>query len=135
MSSTVEGAIAAAEAEAREAETRLSEIEGERLRPDQPSTLRDICVVGDELIGRQSRNSGSDTRTVTSSQFERLTRELTNGASEVDTREDYAGIMYKRSDGSTIGIRRSKRYGLTIDIIDGLGDPAIPLPLRIHSND
>jgi hypothetical protein len=138
LTSTIEGAISAAEAEAREARSRLSEIAGGGSRSEaQPSTLRNVCTVegNTRTIGRKSKGSGLDTLTVTREEFDRLLLELPRGATEVEAPSRYKGIWYKRSDGTTIGVRRSEKHGLTIDIIDSLGDPLVRSDTRIHSDD
>ncbi len=135
LSSTVEGTISAAEAEAREAEARLAEISGGRPRPDAEPTTDDVCTIGGELIGTRSKGAGDDVRTVTGDEFDRLLRGLAKGATEIDTPPRYKGVWYKRSDGTTIGIRRSDPHGLTIDIIDSLGHPLLKSGTRIHSDD
>jgi hypothetical protein len=136
LSSTIEGAISAAEAEVREAQARLAEISGERFRPDtEPSTLRDAYVAKGRPIGTRRKDAGEDTRTVTPNEFDRLLRELAKGAKETDTPAGYDGIWYKRADGTTFGVRRSEKHGLTIDIIDSLGDPVVPSNTRIHTDD
>lgn len=45
------------------------------------------------------------------------------------------GLTYRRADGTVIGVRRSEEHGLTIDIINSLGNPQLRSGLRVHSND
>jgi hypothetical protein len=73
--------------------------------------------------------------TVPGEEFKRLLRELPRDATAIETPLSYKGIWYRRHDGTVIGIRRSEKHGLTIDIIDALGDPSLGKKLRLHSND
>jgi hypothetical protein len=62
-------------------------------------------------------------------------RELTSGAEEVTPPVRYKGLWYRRMDGTTIGVRRSEKSGLTIDIIDSLKNPRLESGTRIHFDD
>jgi hypothetical protein len=86
-------------------------------------------------VGNRRKDAGLDTATVTRNEFDRLLRELAKGSEETDTPKDYQGIWYRRSDGTTFGVRRSEKHGLTIDIIDSLGDLLVRSNTRIHSDD
>jgi len=137
LTSTIEGEIARNEANARDAERALAGQLG-RLGSGgaSPSSLGQVCVPGGTLIGRRNKGSGIDTTTVPLRQFDQLLRELTRGAQEIPpARPNYEGLWYRRPDGTTIGIRRSKGSGITIDIVDSLGNPLLPSGMRIHASD
>jgi hypothetical protein len=68
-------------------------------------------------------------------ELDRLVRELTKGATEMVPPSRYKGLWFRRSDGTIIGLRRSKQSGLTIDIVDSLGHHDLEPGLRIHSDD
>ncbi len=62
-----------------------------------------------------------------------MLRDLTRGAERVQAPLDYAGVWYRRpSDGSIIGVRWSKRYGFTIDVVQS-GDPAVRSNTKAHA--
>lgn len=73
--------------------------------------------------------------TVSSQHFDQLLRDLTSGAVEMPPRSRYNGLMYRRADGTVIGVRRSDPHGLTIDIVNSLGNPQLPAGMRFHFND
>lgn len=128
---TIEGEINKNEADARDAEAALAAA-GTQARPP-PDTLSNVCRPNDNLVGTISKGAGRDVRAVTGTEFDQLLRDLTNGARETSpTDPKYQGVWYQRLDGTTIGVRRSDRHGLTIDIINTLGNDALPRALRIH---
>jgi len=129
LTSTIEGAIAAAEAEMREAQTRLLEID----RAPAPSKSLDaIFRPGGVPIGKPD---DPDVSVVSRGEFDELLKGLVRGAEEITPAETYQGLWYRRSDGTVFGLRRSKKNGLTIDIIDSLGDPALEPGRRFHFDD
>jgi hypothetical protein len=68
-------------------------------------------------------------------EFDDLLLELARGAKEITPAARYKGLWYRRADGTTIGVRRSRKSGLTIDIIDSLRNPELPPGTRIHFDD
>jgi hypothetical protein len=134
LTSTIEGAISAAEAETREARERLLEIDSEGAIP-RAKTLKELGTSEGRLVWKKSKGGGVDTVTVPGEEFRRMLRELPRDAVEIEAPPRYNGVWYRRHDGTTIGIRRSEKHGLTIDLIDTLGDPLLGKKLRIHSDD
>ena len=135
LTSTIEGEIAAAEARTREAQVRLAEIAGERARASAPRSLDDVLGPGGNVVGRQSKGAARPVRLVDRAQFDDLLHELTRGAKEVTPAENYLGLWYRRADGTTVGVRRSKKSGYTIDIIDSLNNPNLVPGMGIHIDD
>jgi hypothetical protein len=134
LTSTIEGAIAAAEAETQEARERLFEIDSAGSIP-RAKTLRKLGTSEGRLVWKKSKGGGLDTVTTPGEEFRRLLQELPRDAVEIETPPRYKGIWYRRHDGTIIGIRRSEKHGLTIDLIDTLDDPVVRKDLRIHSDD
>jgi len=74
---------------------------------------------------------GKDTRTVSSARFEELRRELMDGAQRMGPDPRYNGVIYRRPDGSEIGLRISDDHGLTLDVLRS-NDLLVPKGFRIH---
>ena len=128
---TIEGEIDKNEADARDAEAALAAVGGQARPPAE--TLDNVCRPNGSLLGSRQKGSDDDVRTVTTSEFEDLLRKLTNDAKEINPSDPtYQGAWFGRADGTVIGVRRSNRYGLTIDIIDSQGNPALSPGTRIN---
>ena len=139
LTSTIEGEILRNEADARDAREARARVESGSLTGAAgpmpgatPRSLADICLPNGQLIGQQTKRAGSDVRTLSPHEFDQLLRDMTFGAQEAKTPTVYEGIWYRRASGETIGVRRSEDYGLTIDIVDGLGHPVLSNIRRIH---
>ena len=129
LTSTIEGAIAAAEAEMREARDRLLEIDS---APAPSKSLDAIFRPGGVPIGKPG---DPDVSIVSRGEFDELLKGVVRGAEEITPAKTYQGLWYRRSDGTVFGLRRSKKNGLTIDIIDSLGNPALVPGRRFHFDD
>ena len=77
-----------------------------------------------ELWGDRQVNKGKTTQ-MARREFEEFLGDLMKGAEEITPAATYKGLRYRRPDGTTFGLRRSTKNGLTIDIIDSLGNPAL----------
>lgn len=121
---------------ARDARTRFeseSSIDGTGLLPGSaPGTMNEVCVPGGTVIGVRRGGAGMDATTLTHEEFGRLLRDLRNGAVEIMPSQSYRGSWYRRHDKTTFGARLSNEHGLTIDIIDSLGNPQLRPGTRIH---
>jgi hypothetical protein len=133
LSSTIEGAISAAEAETREARARLAEIGGGRTQASSARSLEEVCTPGGVRVGKQGKNP--KVSIVGRQEFDELLLELTRGAEEITPAEAYEGLWYRRADGTVFGLRRRRKSGLTIDIIDSSGNPELPPDTRMHFDD
>jgi hypothetical protein len=93
---------------------------GERvfvLPPERARSLESILAPGGERIGSVNPGATEDIRTVSPAEFERIRSDLLSGATPARGAETYPGVVYERPDGSLLGIRNSRRYGATIDVI------------------
>jgi hypothetical protein len=85
----------------------------------------DILIPSGEVIGQRARGAGPGIRTVSKSEFQNLKSALLDSATEIEKSGTYNGRMFERADGVRFGIRKSMRFGETIDIFDsetiGLG--------------
>lgn len=117
LTETIEGETAAERARLESAEARLAELAD----PDVRGEVLHACVMENgELIGRQFRNANDvTTRTVDRETFWELGSRLIAGAERIDRLPNYDGLRYLRWDGSVFGLRYSRKYDLTIDILGG----------------
>ena len=128
---TIEGEINKNEVDARDAEAALSAA-GEPIR-SSPKPLEAVCRPDGNLVGMRNKGSDSDTTTVTKSEFDQLLRDMTNGAKKsVPTDPRYKGLWYERTDGTIIGVRRSRNFGLSIDVVRSNDETKIKNGTRIH---
>jgi hypothetical protein len=135
----IEGEIARNEADAQEARDARYRYESESLSggagPGPGSTQRtmnDVCVPGGTVVGTKRGSAGHDATTMKPAGFERLLRDLRNGALEITPSPTYRGLWYRRSDNTIFGARMSDKHGLTLDIIDSSGNPQLRPGKRIH---
>jgi hypothetical protein len=125
--------IRAKEAETREAEARYIVLANAGhddwyLRRDAQTTADALRA---EAAARPMPGSDKDTRTVSPARFEELRVELMGGAKRIGPDPRYDGVIYRRQDGSEIGLRISSDHGLTLDVLRS-NDPLVPNGLRIH---
>ena len=139
VTSTIDGETSRNEADARDAREARDRIQmgtstgGAGVAPGSaPKSLVDVCLPNGRLIGEQIKPAGASVRTVTNEEFDQLLRDMTSGAVETNPSPGYQGLWYRRPTGEMVGIRRSKNNGLTIDIVDRLGNPALDELKRIH---
>lgn len=107
---------------------------GERVFVPPPGKARSresILAPGGVRIGSVNPGATEDIRTVSPTEFERIRSDLLSGATPARGSETYPGVVYERPDGSLLGIRNSRRYGTTIDVIRSTS-PTIPNGFRIH---
>jgi hypothetical protein len=141
LTETIEGEIARNEADARDAEIAIEEVLVRQGRESSatragPRAFADVLMPQGTIVGRRSKGAGMEVRTVSRAEFDRVLRELTDGATELaPPRSNYKGLWYRRADGTIIGVRRSDGSGLTIDIIDSQRSPLLGPGTRIHSDD
>jgi hypothetical protein len=84
-----------------------------------PKKLEDILKPGGNEVGYRNKGAGERIRTLDSTEFDRLQRELIEGAKEVAAPMGYVGKWYQRADGTIIGMRDSVGSGPTIEVIEG----------------
>ena len=126
--------IRAKEAERQEAEARFMALsraghDDTYSRRDAPSTAEVLAPRG-ELVGDRSRYD-QKVRIVSPAEFENIRTELMGGARRIEPSARYDGVWYKREDGSIFGLRLSRDYGLTLDVIEGIRPPVVN-GIRIH---
>lgn len=90
-------------------------------RKDEPSysgetELSRILVPEGKRIGWVEKGADRDIRTVTGDKFTELKAELLKNATRFFY-ESYSGNVYQLPNGDLIGIRMSKRFGETIDVL------------------
>jgi hypothetical protein len=95
--------------------------------PQNPQTTAEVLRPRGQFIG----SGNSYVRTVSAEQFEMTRLTLMGGARQIESRDDYDGVLYRRQDGSILGLRLSRDHGLTLDILRS-SDPVIPNSFRIH---
>ncbi|MEA2880004.1 MAG: filamentous hemagglutinin [Hyphomicrobiales bacterium] len=129
----MEAMIHAKEAETREAEARYVVLAN--AGHDDSFPRRDAQTTTDVLRAEAARSptpgSDKDTRTVSSARFEELRLELMGGARRMGPDPGYDGVIYRRQDGSEIGLRISHDYGLTLDVLRN-NDRLIPSGFKVH---
>lgn len=129
----MEAMIRAKEAETSEAEARYLALA--RAGHDDAFPRRDAAATADVLRAEATRSpmpgDGKNTRTVSPARFEELRLELMGGARRMGPDPRYSGVIYKRPDGSEIGLRISGDHGLTLDVLRS-DDPLIRNGFRIH---
>jgi HK97 family phage portal protein len=99
-------------------------------RSNEP--LKDIMMPGGKELGVKNSGAGSEVRTLSKSDLEKLKSDLTAGAKEVPAASNYAGKWYQRSDGTIIGVRESVPNGTTIDVIRST-DRTLKPGYKVHS--
>ena len=72
---------------------------------------------------------------VSKEEFDKLLVDFTRGARETETPARYRGLWYLRADGTTIGIRRSRKLGQVIEIIDSLDNPKFRPGMRFFAEE
>lgn len=131
--SNMEVMIRAKEAETREAEARYVALAN--AGHDDSFPRRDAPTTSDVLraeVGGSPRPGASQaTRTVSPTRFEEIRLELMGGAQRMGPDPRYEGVIYRRSDGSEIGLRISEDHGLTIDVLRS-HDPLVPHGFKVH---
>ncbi len=139
VTSTIDGETSRNEADARDAREARARLQSDTLTGGggaaptaATKTLADVCVQNGRLIGENIKPAGPDVRSVTNEEFDQLLRDMTSGAQEVRSPPDYQGLWYRRGTGETVRVRRSKDYGLTVDIVDAQGNSALAKLRRIH---
>jgi hypothetical protein len=115
MTETVEGAIAEAEARRSEAEAGLIERGG---RYQEPLDTAQCPAPGGSRLGWREPGAGRGIETVDRASFDSILSELLVGAREIQSRSNYDGQSFLRSDGSRFGVRWSNYNGPTIDFTD-----------------
>jgi hypothetical protein len=134
---SVEGAIARAEAQTREAQARLDVLD--RLGIDPPAARADaevrptaeILAPGGKLVGERESGAGGNIRTVPSDEFTQIRDQLMAGAVPVQTPRSYNGLWFDRPDGMRFGLRLSDDYGPTIDVMRS-DKPPFEDGLKVH---
>ncbi len=147
MSATeVEGEIQRMNAERAEADARYLElinananapdtspqtdiIDPQNTKPTIP--LVDILVPSGTPIGTVEPGATANIRTVSSSEFDLLTKDLLDGATPIATPIEYYGQWWQRLDGSVFGIRMSGQNGATIDVVKN-NNASIPRDMKVH---
>lgn len=82
--------------------------------------LHERVMKDGELLGRLFRNADDATlRTVDRETFWEIGSRLIAGAERIDRLSDYDGLAYRRLDGTIFGLRYSRKYDMTIDILQG----------------
>lgn len=129
----MEAMIRTKEAERREAEAQYVALA--RVGHDDSFPRRAAATTTDilraEVGGSPMPGDGRNTKTVSSARFEELRRELMDGAQRMGPDPRYNGVIYRRPDGSEIGLRISDDHGLTLDVLRS-NDLLIRNGFRIH---
>ena len=86
-----------------------------------------MCSIANSFTEAQERLATR--RIVTPAECENIRLELMGGRMGPDPR--YDGVIYRREDGSEIGLRISRDHGLTLDVLRS-NDPLIRNGFRIH---
>jgi hypothetical protein len=104
---------------------------GESTQASNGRSMSDILMPNGEAVGYVYSRAEPTTRTVTPEQFEQLRSELLQGAIPAVEQSGYDGFWYRRADGTVFGVRMSKRYGPTIDVIKS-NDPDVKPGFKVH---
>ncbi len=138
LTSSIEGEIAQAHSEARQAETRLAEIDLHSLggalgpRPGRTaSSLADVCFPNGQPVGVRIPKAKASVRTLPASAFEQFLGNSTRGATAIETPASYRGQWYRHPNDDVVGVRLSSGYGLTVDVIRSRST-IIPPRFRVH---
>ena len=78
-----------------------------------------------------ARAANREIRIVRPAEFETIRIELMGGARRIEEDPRYDGVWYHRQDDSIFGLRLSRVYGLTLDVIR-CGNPGIPPGFRLY---
>jgi len=131
--SNMEVMIRAKEAEKREAEERYVALA--RSGHDDSFPRRDAATTTDMLRAEAARGPmpGEDrkARMVSPARFEEIRLGLMDGAKRMGPDPRYDGVIYRRPDGSEIGLRISDDHGLTIDVLRSQ-DLLVPRGFKVH---
>jgi hypothetical protein len=84
-----------------------------------------------DWLDPHARAGNREIRIVTPAEFERIRIELMGGARRIEQDPRYHGVWYHRQDDSIIGLRLSRVYGLTLDVIR-CDNPDIPPGFRLY---
>jgi hypothetical protein len=124
----VEGQIRANEWDAMQATARLQQLG--RQEPEGRS-LSDVLMPGGRPLGTRENGAGADAWTVRPSTFRDLLEAVSPGAQIVPSPAAYRGLWFRRPDGSIVGLRRSEKHGITLDIIQN-NHPTIGNGYKVH---
>ncbi len=84
-----------------------------------------------DRLDPHARAGNREVRIVTPAEFETIRIELMGGAAWIPADPPYDGVWYRRHDDSVFGLRLSRIYGLTLDVIRS-DDPGIPPGFRLY---
>ncbi|WP_296709865.1 hypothetical protein [Rhodoblastus sp.] len=104
---------------------------GDSTQASYGRSMSDILMPNGEPVGYVYSRARPPTRTVTPEQFEQLRSELMEGAVPAIEQSGYGGVWYQRADGSVFGVRMSKSFGPTIDVIKS-NDPDLEPGFKVH---
>jgi hypothetical protein len=90
---------------------------------------RDILQPGDKSIG--SRGTDKTIRRLSEGDFRKFQDDLLRDALPAEAPSGYEGHVYRRPDGLQFGIRRSRDFGETIDIMNA-PDFGLTRGLKVH---
>jgi hypothetical protein len=132
----IEGEISRNEADAQAAREARYRYESESLTGGAGPALKagshaDVCFPGGNPIGVRIPSENEHVRTVLAPEFEKVLRELTRGSIETVTPNSYKGVWYRNPYNEIMGVRLSRKYGLTIDVIRSI-DPKVPPNFKVH---
>ena len=77
---------------------------------------------GGKELGVRARQAGDGILTLNRTEFDKLKSDLLDGAKEVPSPRGYDGQTYQRPDGSIVGVRISKKFGETLEVLKSLED-------------
>jgi hypothetical protein len=101
--------------------------------PRDPSKepLKDILMPGGKEIGVRNPGASGEVRTVSKSELDQIKSQVLSGATETVSPPSYAGKWYQRSDGTVVGIRESKDFGTTVEVVRS-NDPLLKQGYKVH---
>ncbi len=97
--------------------------------------LHDLIKPGGKELGIKRGGAREGIRTLERKEFDKLKSDMLDGAEEIVPREGYSGKVFRRPDGTEIGIRESKKFGETIDVLKSTDETILKNGFKIHAND
>lgn len=86
---------------------------------------------GGKEIGVRNPGAAAEVRTVSKSELEEIKSQVLSGAAETPSPAAYSGKWYQRLDETIVGVRESKDYGLTVEVVKS-NNPLLKQGYKAH---
>ena len=101
------------------------------LRDPSKEPLKDILMPGGKELGVRNPGAAAEVRTVTKGELEDIKAQILAGATEMSSPAGCAGKWYQRLDGTIVGVRESKDFGPTVEVVRS-NNPMLKQGYKVH---